>query len=334
MRFHNFWKRSSVVAKLGEFELNWKKLFARSLKPVETEEPLDLFIYRPLSFLLVMVLRPLPISPNAITALSMAAGVAAGVFFGTATRTGILCGSLLLLLSNILDCADGQLARVRGTSSRLGKTLDGLADIVVCLSATAGICCALVRSSDVSAWVWILYSIGMIASRFLQIHLFDFFKNELIFYTIPEYHETLESLESLRAQRRALRKAAGQKVREILLSAYIVFYATQAAVLRLVLPSRYRGYLDWYRNNPQVPQTEKEAMRRNYRHYNRLLVRGWSLIGASGHTTVLILAPLFGRLDLALWIICVPFNLYALGLMLLQRLSLACQLRIAHRTAA
>jgi hypothetical protein len=314
--------------------LNWKKLFARSLKPVETEEPLDLFVYRPLSFLLVMVLRPLPISPNAITALSMATGLAAGVFFGTATRTGILCGSLLLLLSNIFDCADGQLARVRGTSSRLGKTLDGLADIVVCLSVTAGLCCGLVRSSGVSAWVWVLYGIGMILSWLLQIHLFDFFKNELIFYTIPEYHETLESLESLRAQRQALRNAAGKKVQEILLSAYIFFYATQASFLRLILPLRYRGYLGWYRNNPQVPQTEKEAMRRNYRHYNRLLVRGWSLIGGTGHTTVLIIAPLFGRLNLALWIICVPFNLFALVLMLLQRLSLAYQLRIAHKTVA
>ena len=334
MRFYSFWKRSSVVAKCGSFKLNWKNLFIRSLKPVETEEPLDLFVYRPLSFLLVMLLRPLPVSPNAITVLSMAAGVVAGVFFGTATRMGNLYGSLSLLIANILDCADGQLARVRGTSSRLGKTLDGIADGVTYLSVTGGICFAMARSSGIAGWVWILYGFGMLASSLLHIYLFDYFKNEFIFYTVPEYHEKLEGLESLERQRQTLRATGGKKGHKFLLSAYLLFYSVQWTVLRFTLPSEYRGYLYWYLNNPRVPERVKEAMRRNYQHYNQLLVRGWSLIGATAHVTVAIIAPLFGRAYLVLWVICVPFNLYALVLMLLQRLSLAHQLRIANKTVA
>jgi hypothetical protein len=264
----------------------------------------------------------------------MAAGVVAGVFFGTATRMGNLYGSLSLLIANIFDCSDGQLARVRGTSSRLGKTLDGIADGATYLSVTGGICFAMARSSGMACWVWILYGFGMLASGLLHTSLFDYFKNEFIFYTVPEYHEKLEGLESLEKQRQALRETGGKKWQEFLLSAYLLFYSVQWTVLRLILPSGYRGYLYWYPNNPRVPKRVKEAMRGNYRHYNQLLVRGWSLIGATAHVTVAIIAPLFGRTDLVLWVICVPFNLYALVLMLLQRLSLAHQLSTAHKAVA
>ncbi|HXG98664.1 MAG TPA: CDP-alcohol phosphatidyltransferase family protein, partial [Gemmatimonadales bacterium] len=37
-------------------------------------------------------------------------------------------GVLLFVLSDVLDSADGQLARLRGTSTRMGRILDGLAD--------------------------------------------------------------------------------------------------------------------------------------------------------------------------------------------------------------
>ena len=41
---------------------------------------------------------------------------------------GLLLGVLVLELSYVLDCVDGQLARLRGTSSPIGAHLDFLMD--------------------------------------------------------------------------------------------------------------------------------------------------------------------------------------------------------------
>lgn len=38
-----------------------------------------------------------------------------------------ICGILLLIFANILDCVDGQLARLTGIKSAIGRILDGFA---------------------------------------------------------------------------------------------------------------------------------------------------------------------------------------------------------------
>ena len=96
-----------------------------------------------LGFVLILVLRLLPITPNMITGLSMVAGLLSGFYFTRGDYGSLLFAALFLLLANVLDAADGQLARLRGTCSRLGKTLDGLADVVTYVSVIGGAAYAL-----------------------------------------------------------------------------------------------------------------------------------------------------------------------------------------------
>jgi hypothetical protein len=61
---------------------------------------------------------------------SIVAGVGAGVSIGLATPAGFLWGAILIFGFNVLDCADGMLARLRGQGSPLGYILDGLAGYI------------------------------------------------------------------------------------------------------------------------------------------------------------------------------------------------------------
>ena len=107
----------------------------RTLKSVETEDWLDLHVVRPFCYYWAVLFAKLDIHPNTVTILSMFIGAASAIFFG--------CGSfyysgpwglvmniiaiLLLCLADIFDCTDGQLARMTGKKSRLGRILDGVA---------------------------------------------------------------------------------------------------------------------------------------------------------------------------------------------------------------
>ena len=44
----------------------WDAYF-RSLKPLEVEEPIDVWVHRPPAYVLARILLPTPVSPNAVT---------------------------------------------------------------------------------------------------------------------------------------------------------------------------------------------------------------------------------------------------------------------------
>src|SRR5689334_20754172 len=104
--------------------------YRASLKPLEVEEPIDVYVHRPLAYLLARACFRLPVSPDAITALSIVAGVASAVVLVCSFPHHLQVGGALLFASAVLDCADGQLARMRKTSSVFGRMLDGVADSI------------------------------------------------------------------------------------------------------------------------------------------------------------------------------------------------------------
>jgi phosphatidylglycerophosphate synthase len=67
----------------------------------------------------------------------------------------LVVGAVLLQLSFVLDCLDGQLARHRGASSRFGAWLDYMTDSLEDVVLVAGIAigCAL-RSGDAVPYLW------------------------------------------------------------------------------------------------------------------------------------------------------------------------------------
>ena len=92
------------------------------------EESVDLHFFRPVGMRLARALLPTAVSPDHVTAGCLVLGVAAGWCFIPASPAINALGFALFIASDLLDSADGQLARLRGTSTRLGRILDGVSD--------------------------------------------------------------------------------------------------------------------------------------------------------------------------------------------------------------
>ena len=92
------------------------------------EEWTDLHFFRPVGIRIARVLQPTGISADQVTMWSLLVGLVAGHLFAYRDPWTNLIGFVLFIVSDIFDSADGQLARLRGTSTRLGRTLDGISD--------------------------------------------------------------------------------------------------------------------------------------------------------------------------------------------------------------
>lgn len=87
------------------------------------------WVCRPPAALVVYLLRNTRITPNQVTFLSAIICAGAGAMFVFLPgHLGLIAAALVFELSFILDCADGQLARIRKTASPLGHQLDFLMD--------------------------------------------------------------------------------------------------------------------------------------------------------------------------------------------------------------
>lgn len=89
----------------------------------------NIYVARPIAAILVAMLRPTPLTPNQVTFLGVAVFfVAAAAFIALPGAWGFLVGALLVQLSYLFDCADGQLARLKSMTSEVGSHLDFLMD--------------------------------------------------------------------------------------------------------------------------------------------------------------------------------------------------------------
>jgi 1L-myo-inositol 1-phosphate cytidylyltransferase / CDP-L-myo-inositol myo-inositolphosphotransferase len=110
---------------------------ARSLKGGH-EGFIDRYFNRKCSRWLTHWFLQTPLTPNAITLLATAVGlVGAGAFAVGGYLAGII-GALLFQLSAILDCCDGEVARIKFLESRVGEKLDIILDNVVHIALFAG----------------------------------------------------------------------------------------------------------------------------------------------------------------------------------------------------
>jgi len=109
--------------------------FKATLKSSETEDWLDLHVIRPFCYYCAVFFAKLDVHPNTITIWSMVIGAASAWFFAQGSFyyggwLGLVYNIIaifLLMWGDIFDCTDGQLARMTGKKSRLGRILDGLA---------------------------------------------------------------------------------------------------------------------------------------------------------------------------------------------------------------
>ena len=151
-----------------------KPTLESTLKSLDTEEFIDIHFYRPIGYRWALLFNKMGVSPNAVTIASIVIGVAAGIcYYPTDLAINIL-GMLLLVWANSYDSADGQLARMTGKKTPLGRILDGAAGDIWFITIYAAICLRLTPQWGI--WIWVLAAITGIFHR-KQAAMADYYRN-------------------------------------------------------------------------------------------------------------------------------------------------------------
>lgn len=156
-----------------------KKQYAESLKSADTEEWIDLVFYRPIGFRWALFFQKLGVTPNAVTIVSIFLGVAAGVMFYFQSLSLNIIGMLLLVWANSYDSADGQLARLTGQKSELGRILDGVSGDCWFITIYVALCLRLMPE-----WSWTIFLVAFWAGYFhsKQAAMADYYRNIHLFF--------------------------------------------------------------------------------------------------------------------------------------------------------
>jgi phosphatidylglycerophosphate synthase len=240
-------------------------------KPAEIDELIDQYWHRPIAKQLVNVLQHTPVTPNQVTIAAGILGACAGLtlLFAAATPMNRLFAALLLFVSVVFDCADGQLARAKKISSTTGAILDGVSDYVVGIFMFVGVISAAAHDLQHGA-VWLL---GVFAglSTVAQCALYDNSKNRYVHRVGLAYHEREEDLAKISEDKQRAR-AAGQWTQVFLFWIYEKYSLAQRAAMKA---------------NPVATDPQ------GYRQRNRLRMRLWTTIGIGTHFCCMYLGLLF-----------------------------------------
>jgi phosphatidylglycerophosphate synthase len=137
--------------------------FRQSLKSQSyyADELINIFILRPLAAVIVWFIYPTRITPNQITIAAIIVGIVAAYLYSQNTSMAIAVAGLAITLKDILDDADGQLARAKGMYSRRGRFLDSIGDFLVNLAVFSAITWVVYRSSP-SWWTILLGALSLL----------------------------------------------------------------------------------------------------------------------------------------------------------------------------
>jgi phosphatidylglycerophosphate synthase len=107
--------------------------FRQSLKSdaFYADEFLNIYLLRPIAAGIVWLLYPTQITPNQVTVAAIVCGWTAAYVYTISTPAAIGLAGMLVVVKDILDDADGQLARAKQLYSRRGRFIDSIGDFFV-----------------------------------------------------------------------------------------------------------------------------------------------------------------------------------------------------------
>lgn len=276
--------------------------YKATLKPLEVEEPIDVWVHRPLGYLVALSLFRSPISPDLVTLLSIFAGLSAGVCIVWPFPYHLIFGGLLIFLSAVLDCADGQLARMRRSSSAFGRMIDGVADLIVTSAVVPATVWLLWQLYDSDPWLGgTVVGLGVctIVTSSFHTGMYDHYKNVFLHLTHPSYKDG-EDYETARV--RWEQTAEGQAAwKRIAWRIYLFYTKSQADYVKQFDPYTSARLGAFPPHDP--------ACAAIYRKHNASIMRLWrSMFGFGSLVFGLAVFVALGRPDIYLALRLVLFN--------------------------
>ena len=271
--------------------------FKKSLKTVDSEEILDLLIFRPISFAFVKLIYSTAITPNQISIIAMIFGIFSGVFYAFGSYDFMLLGALSLFICNTLDCADGQLARLKNNGTRIGRVVDGFIDYITSISIFIGLGIAMTFITGNPLYAWSL-TVAAGISKAVQNLYFDNFRNMYLQYAYGKASNIEDEIQEFTEEKERLASEKGKFIVKLLVNLYL-------------------GYTDFQKRSAH--QCKLDVSPDEYKSRNKFIIRMWSWIGSTTHAVVLIVFTILNRIDIYLILTVTAGNLAFIILMLWQK---------------
>lgn len=237
--------------------------FQHSLKSSDTEEWWDIKFNRPIGFFWAKCAIPLHITPNAITIASIIIGSAGSVLFYYDKLWLNVIGMLLLVLANTFDSADGQLARLTGQKTQLGRILDGLAGDIWFIIIYVALVLRMVHGGWDPVWTaWVLGSLAGMCHIFAAA-MADYYRNVHLFFVNGKEGSEHDNSEGVSRTFREV-KFSEQPFRKVSLWFYRN-YTRQQEAFSPHLQAFWKVLLKKYPN--EIPADLREDIRSRNRHF-------------------------------------------------------------------
>ena len=258
------------------------KEYESSLKSIETENWLDRIFYRPIGFRIARLLRNTGITPNMVTIISIFVGGVVGYFFYQDNLVYNIYGILLLIFANILDCVDGQLARLTGIKSAIGRILDGVAGDI--WFASIYIAFALRLSHQFGTYWFFALAVLSGISHLIQANITDYYKTLHLYFISKDKGAEFQSLQQVKEQHKEM-KYGLNKTFYFLYLWYTTLQVKATPVLQKMLHELHAKYGD------DIP----DDIRVSFRRQSKQLMKYIDLLTFNGRTIVMFFLVLIGQ---------------------------------------
>lgn len=279
------------------------------LKSRDVEDPINLYVHRPLGYLFCWAVYRTPMTPNHVTLLALLAGIAAGAMWLWGAPGAMVAGGVLLWTSAILDGADGILARAKHMQSDFGRALDGSADMIVAAATVLPAFYQIFLTKDFHPF----YVVGAPVAIFLTVvhlYIYDFYKESYLRMTRPDKGGEGEDVRAVEAKLEATKANMGSVTRLAVTQVLLPFLRAQNRLVALTNPMALREGRRFVHNDETA---------RIYRTHNTGPMRLWTVISLAPHSYLMAICGMADRLDIYFWIRLVGMNVVFAIVLVWQR---------------
>lgn len=254
-------------------------------KARDVEETIDRYFYRPVGYVVARACQPLGITPNAVTIISIFIGVGAGHLFYYRDFGLNLWGILLWVIADILDSADGQLARMTNHKSKIGRILDGLGGNIMFVSIYLHLFARLIGTYPDIWWGFLmLFVLAGGISHSIQSSMADYYRNAYMKFVVDPTKSELDNSDHVRAEYTKT-LFTQHPVKKILMRIYLNYTVQQETFSRNFQKLRKRAEENFGQSVPSWFADE-------YRHLNKPLMKYYAILTTNTRMIVMSVALL------------------------------------------
>jgi len=202
-----------------------KQKVLSTMKSRDIEGNFELYVTRTPGYLWAVLFRRLHVHPIAVALLSIIIGCSSAYFFAFDDLGHNLVGMMLLIWANWYDCADGQLARMTGQKTLVGRVLDGFGGELWFIFIYIGIAVRLYPAWGFWIIIIILWAGFFCHSR--QCGIADYYRNVHLWATLGGDASELDQSSELQERRLRLKWNAKEWFEKFYLFFYTRYIRTQ-----------------------------------------------------------------------------------------------------------